>query len=295
MNNHQKTKLIDPHLHFFYLDKGNYHWLKPNNPPLWPDKSSICRDVRVDEIGSFQTIEVNGYVHLEAGFDNLAPERELECLEQNLNIKPAAKYIAFADMTLLPKDFSSKIDKLLKFNKCVGTRHILDETLLRELDLEVFKENLSLLETNHLIYELQVDSLSNNCIAFLGRLFCETNIKVVLNHAGFPAFTDTQQFTRWRGRLRDLSSMKNLHVKVSGFEMHSRSYQSSDITQTLEACVDVMGETRVMCASNFPLNTFSMSYENYWQLMFSCVNDVGSDKKLLCYDNAHTFYGFNTS
>lgn len=34
-------KFIDPHIHLFNLALGQYQWLKPENPPFWPDKNII--------------------------------------------------------------------------------------------------------------------------------------------------------------------------------------------------------------------------------------------------------------
>ncbi len=38
-------KIIDPHIHLIDLAKGQYHWLKPQNPPHWPDKHLIEKNV----------------------------------------------------------------------------------------------------------------------------------------------------------------------------------------------------------------------------------------------------------
>ena len=63
-------KLIDPHLPFFDLTKGDYHWLKPTNPPFWSDKPLIAKNFNQKDLQVSQGLELSGYVHIEAGYDN---------------------------------------------------------------------------------------------------------------------------------------------------------------------------------------------------------------------------------
>ena len=69
--------IIDPHIHLFALAQGKYHWLKPENPPFWPDKYKICRNVTEQELSLTKPLHLDGFVHIEAGFDNERPHLEI--------------------------------------------------------------------------------------------------------------------------------------------------------------------------------------------------------------------------
>ena len=43
-------KIIDPHLHLFDLKQGDYHWLKEENPPFWPDKHLIKKSFKETDL-----------------------------------------------------------------------------------------------------------------------------------------------------------------------------------------------------------------------------------------------------
>ena len=114
---------IDPHIHFFALQHGHYDWLKPNNPPYWRDKSVIARSVYERDLFKGNHATLGGFVHIEAGFDNGQPWREVVFLEQHC-VKP---FRSVANIDLRSSTSLSDIDRLKRFRSVVGLRHILDD------------------------------------------------------------------------------------------------------------------------------------------------------------------------
>ena len=127
--------IIDPHLHLFDLNKGQYHWLKAENPPFWPDKSVIAKNFREQNLKLAPPLNLAGFVHIEAGFDNQQPWREIAWLEQNCQSN--FRSVASLDITLMPEIFSQQLDKLLAYKSVVGIRHILDDEALSILELSL--------------------------------------------------------------------------------------------------------------------------------------------------------------
>ncbi len=134
-------KIIDPHLHLFELSKGNYQWLKPNNPPFWPDKAIIQSSFSESDIQLSPPFELPAFVHIEAGFDNESPWREVQWLEQTCELP--FKAIACANLLLPPAEFSRQLEKLQKNSSLIGVRHILDDEADEILSSHVIKKNLS--------------------------------------------------------------------------------------------------------------------------------------------------------
>ena len=69
---------IDPHIHFFALNEGHYGWLKPANAPFWPDKKAIAKHTTEHMLYCASLGQLGGFVHIEAGFDNERPWREID-------------------------------------------------------------------------------------------------------------------------------------------------------------------------------------------------------------------------
>ena len=51
-------EIIDPHLHLFDLEQGNYDWLKPENPPAWPDKDQIRKNYSESDLNFLLVIKI---------------------------------------------------------------------------------------------------------------------------------------------------------------------------------------------------------------------------------------------
>ena len=74
------TNIIDPHVHFFNLLDGQYTWLQGSNPPAWPNLEKIKRPISAQQLANSTDFKLKGLVHIEAGFDNSAPIKELNWL-----------------------------------------------------------------------------------------------------------------------------------------------------------------------------------------------------------------------
>ena len=243
-------------------------------------------------------VSLSGFVHIEAGFNNQQPEKEIAWLESTVDIP--FKSIATFDL-LAPVDQNKVLlKKLSQFNSFVGVRHILDDDALTILSDTTATQNFELLNSQQVIFELQV-YLSDSAIMpiLLKTIENNPNINFVVNHAGFPpyfsgAFADDErniQWQNWLSNIKHLAQYGNVWVKCSGWEMTNRQYQTSWVQSVISAIVTVFDATKVMLASNFPLTLFSTSYEGYWQQTSRLAPHKLSEN--LCLNNALLCYGFD--
>ncbi|MFT4732570.1 MAG: L-fuconolactonase [Gammaproteobacteria bacterium] len=318
--------IIDPHVHLFDLEHGEYEWLKPDSPPEWADKKRIYNSYNDSDLQKQTGFSIAGYVHIEAGFDNKQGHRELVNVEQRASLPQRS--IGFIDISLEPAEFMTELGKQLQQRSAVGIRHILEPldtieetTGLYEIALETRHEhhittllenansftNLGVLAKHNGIFELQCDVNNRELVVQIFSFFQRLpTLSIVLNHAGFAptAFDLNGQlnaaFNDWKINTQLLAQLPNICVKCSGFEMIERSYDKAQIQAVLLHCVDVFGVANVMLASNFPLCQFSLSYENYWQQNFEVLDEMieqrllyAKHKKALYFDNAFRVYQFS--
>ena len=298
-------KIIDPHIHLFNLKQGDYHWLKANNPPFWPDKSLINKTFSEDDLALDPPLELTRFVHIEAGFNNNRPWRELAFLEAVSSKQTGSKpfrAIAAIDLTESNQEFTKALAKLTELKSCVGVRHILDEQALSLLTNKQVLSNIKVLNdfakdnNQGLVFEVQLP-LSTHAAA---NALCEvisdnSDISFIINHAGFPpADIDTLDWQRWQSNLLKLSAYLHVAIKCSGWEMTDRSYQQDWLNKNLTLIVNIFGANRMMLASNFPLCLLSKnSYQAYWQSLlnsdfFQALSE--QEKSALCYNNALKWY-----
>jgi L-fuconolactonase len=282
--------IIDPHLHLFDLRKGHYHWLKPGQLPNWPDKHLIHRYFSESDLSLSAPLQLAGFVHIEAGFDNTQPWREIDWLESHCKLP--FRSVAFAD--ICAKDFFQLLDKLIRRPSVCGVRYILDKQADTLLGNELVQQNLQLLAYRRLSFDAQFSLTDSNAVAHLCQLLNRTpQLKVIINHAGWPPVPDeTERWARWQDNLRHLSQYDNVAIKLSGWELLKRQWQVADILPVLSSAMDIMGEHRVMLASNFPLCLWRSSYQQLWLDYTQNLPLAEEQLKQLCRLNAAQWYKF---
>lgn len=271
--------IIDPHLHLFNRSLGDYHWLKTQNPPFWPDKSIIQQDFSIDDLNHSlknEEIKLAGFVHIEAGFDNAQPWRELEYIASMACQKN--KTIASIDLLAPAADFQEILQKIQQYNSLNGVRHILDEQAFTILASQNAQQNFARLnQVTDFIFELQLPLADENAIKVMPLLkqsiVANKQLRFIINHAGFPPTlppptkatlpasqvhpnqvqTKQEPWCLWRKHITELAKYPNVLIKCSGWEMADRHYQMSWFSEVTRFCIDSFSINRVMLASNFPL------------------------------------------
>lgn len=277
----QSYNIIDPHIHLFDLVKGGYHWLKKENPPFWPDKEVINANFNENDLSLTSPLTLNGFVHIEAGFDNKQPWREIAWLESHCHLP--FKSVAAIDLTLTEADFKLHIAKLTAYASVVGCRHILDEQAVEILSQPTVKNNLAYLAQQNLSFDAQFsvsDGIAVDCLVTI--LKNTPQLKVIINHSGFPpAECDithhNNKWHEWLSGLEKLSQFSQCAIKCSGWEMLDRVFSLAWQQYVIQKCLNAFGEKRVMLASNFPLILLSQPYQSYWQATLLSENSERSE------------------
>ena len=286
-------QIIDPHLHLFNLAHGQYDWLRAENPPAWPDKSKICRDFNEIDLDLGPGLELAGYVHLEAGFDNQASWREIDWIERQAELP--LRTVGHLDLRLHPQAFAEGLNQLKQRQSVVGVRHIFDEAVNELAKHPNTIENLRLLAAENLHFELQFSTQNRADCEIVDDLV--TNIpelNFILNHAGFCSTNPTDAGCKASiTGLKKLAQLANLRVKSSGFEMCNRKFKPAEAARLTGVLCELFGDNRVMLASNFPLITLSMSYGDYWAQMIEALQSENLPVERLIYQNAKRIYRFD--
>ena len=261
--------IIDPHLHFFALDQGHYHWLKEDQAPFWSDKHILRHPYHEASLTLSPGTRLMGFVHIEAGFDNQQPWREIAWLESSCTLP--FKSVAGIDLTLEPDAFIEQIQALLKYQSVVGCRHILDDEAYELLTQQKVKTNLAYLANQQLSFDLQMSLRDTPAITLLVAILDDLpGLRVIINHAGWPPLNNESKteavspWQVWQENLFALSQFEQCAIKCSGWEMADRQYTKEWQLKVISACLEAFGGKRVMLASNFPLVLFTQAYDDLW-------------------------------
>lgn len=281
--------IIDPHVHLFSLSRGEYGWLKPENPPCWREKAAICRDVSEFELGA---MNLGGYVHIEAGFDNARPWREVNWLQSHCRLPVRI----VGGIALTSADFHTQLDALSAKPQVAGVRDILDARAAELLGLPLVRHRLSVIADRGLVFEAQLSLTDLHAVSQLEKVLdSNPQLSLVINHGGFPPLSDEQrayQMLRWEQSLRRLAAYPHVSIKLSGWEMMTNTVNWEWISRIIDTTLSVFGSKRVMMASNFPLVTFRMGYAAYWDCIRKRV--PAKHGEALLHSNASRIYGFQS-
>lgn len=285
-------KVIDSHLHLFNLEQGDYQWLKADNPPFWSDKKVIEKNFTEKHLHLSLPLDLVGFVHIEAGFDNQQPWREISWLESACCLP--FKSIAAVNLTLPATEFQHALLQLSRFDSVVGVRDILDDNALEYLSSLQVQDNLAQLAQHKLIFECQMPLSNIKASAQLIEIIANNpTLSVVINHAGWPPENgNSDAWTNWQKNIEKLSAFNNITIKCSGFEMANRQYTPAWQQQVIRQCITNFGLHRTMLASNFPLCLFKESYQENWLTHQKNDDFSANELELLCYKNAQRIYRF---
>jgi predicted TIM-barrel fold metal-dependent hydrolase len=281
-------KIIDPHLHLFNLQKGDYAWLKPQNPPFWPDKHLVNKSFVEADVWLRPPYQLAGFVHIEAGFDNQQPWREIDWLQQHCSLPFSS--VAFADITATT--FAEHIELLKQRKSVVGIRHILDEQAETILKSELIDQHFALLSKYELSFDAQLSLVDTPAIAQLSKLANEHKaLRIVINHGGSPPTNnDVHSQEKWELNLQKLSQCENVAIKLSGWEMSNRAWKPKHAANVVQHCMATLGDTRVMLASNFPLCLLSMPYADVWNT-YAVLPEISAQRfEKITFSNAKNWY-----
>jgi predicted TIM-barrel fold metal-dependent hydrolase len=287
-------KIIDPHLHLFNLEQGDYQWLKAGRAPFWSDKTTIEKSFTEKDLHLSSPLTLAGFVHIEAGFDNQQPWREIAWLEESCSLP--FRTIAGINLLLSTNEFQQTLEKLCQYKSVVGVRDILDENAFQYLSNPQVQINLAQLAKQHLIFECQMPLTDASATAKLINMVNNlTTLTLVINHAGCPPENvKCESWGNWLQSLQSLSHFENISIKCSGLEMINRDYSVTWQQLVIDQCLQTFGLNKTMLASNFPLCLFKSSYQNTWLAHNANEQLTTAELNLLCYKNAQRIYQIPT-
>lgn len=281
---------IDPHIHFFALDEGQYHWLKPQNPPYWPDKAEISAPIYEQDLFAQSQDQLAGFIHIEAGFDNQRPWREIQFLERHCT----QPFKAIACIDLLAPEAASHITLLSRMKSVTGLRHILDDDALTILKDPKAQWCLSHMASVGLSFEVQADIACVETVRALLHLIARCpSLKLAINHVAVaPSDTSSLSFSHWRKNVRELGLTGQVAFKFSGLEMQNRAWTWQHASTRFETLISEVDIDSIMFASNYPLSSWCMPYANLWQGYKRMSSALGKQaQQKLCLLNARAWYG----
>ena len=106
------------------------------------------------------------------------------------------------------------------------------------------------------------------------------NIQIVLDHAGLPMERTKEYFEFWRQGILTASKAENIYIKISGLGMGDNNWNVDSIRPYVLHCIDSFGPSRVIFATNWPIDSLWSSYENVVDSYLDIIQNFSSGEKI---------------
>ncbi len=117
------------------------------------------------------------------------------------------------------------------------------------------------------------------------------DVKIALNHAGFPWDRSAGGLATWRRGMRALADCANVHCKISCLCLRDGPWREEENRPIVLDVVELFGVERCMFASNFPVDGLRIGFADLFDAFARITGRFSAaDRRRLFHDNAAGFY-----
>jgi L-fuconolactonase len=240
--------IVDAHQHFWDPARGDYGWLKPDNP--------IHR--------VFSTAELRPLL-IQAGVDatilvQAAPTPEETDYMLSIARKTPWVLGVVGWIDLLAPNAADEVRRRANDPHFLGVRPMLqdleDPDWIRQTALD---PALRTITAEGLVFDALILSHQIGAIAELAAR--HPQLSIVLDHAAKPKFGNAPAMTAWARGLEELAAAPNVACKVSGLLTELPPGGSrEDVTRAVGVLFDLFGPGRLLWGSDWPVLTLSNGF-----------------------------------
>ena len=254
--------LLDTHIHL---------WQRPELEPVGVLRHRLLRQpFWVDALPSSPDVRVEGFVYVQAS----AVDIEM-CEASSVRMLRAAGHPIVGFVAHLQLDdgaTSSELARLSAVTPLSGVRRVVQG----EADRSCCRSSAFLLGATELASSgLALDVLAlPDQLSSLAQLACELpQLRIVVNHLGKPGRPAPEQ--AWYAGVDLLGSCPNVYWKLSPPMHTERDAPLSErwIARVLQTLLDAISPTRLLFASNWPVCTPLVSFEDWLRHVIAAVGD----------------------
>src|ERR1700733_15279348 len=231
--------IVDAHQHFWDPARGDYGWLKPDNP--------IHR--------VFSTAELRPLL-IQAGVDatilvQAAPTPEETDYMLSIARKTPWVLGVVGWIDLLAPDAAAEVQRRAADPHFLGVRPMLHA--------------LNAIAAEGLVFDALIRPHQIHAITELAAR--HPQLSIVLDHAAKPKFGHADAMAQWALAIEKLAAAPNVTCKVSGLLTELPAHGSKDdVARAIGVLFDLFGPTRLLWGSDWPVLTLAGDYQAWFEL-----------------------------
>jgi predicted TIM-barrel fold metal-dependent hydrolase len=269
---------IDTHVHFYDLQDPDlrYDLLQPGA------KHEIIEDIRAiqaqrywadDYLAETRFANVVKSIHVQCAGGIEDPVQETRWLQAFAD-RLGHPHGIVAEVHLARPDAESVLDRHMEFANVRGVREYRDDAYLVD---PAWQRGFSRLEQHGLVGCLHAKPETYVDVKALAAAF--PDIRICLDHAGFPRRRDRDYFDFWRQELERLAQAPNVIVKISALDICDPRWTIESWRPWVLTCIEAFGPERTVFASNWPFGRLSASYPDVIDAFAGIIRDFTPDEQ----------------
>ncbi|MGV8937281.1 MAG: amidohydrolase family protein [Allorhizobium sp.] len=284
---------IDAHCHFWALERGDYGWLRGDEPSLAP----IFRDFSPADIAPLsQSADIARLIAVQAAASEAETRYLLSLSDEHDEI---AGVVGWVDLSSL--DAPARIESLAAHPKLKGVRPMLQDI---EDDNWIItaptSAALDALGSSGLRFDALV--LPRHLAALEQFVASRPGLAVVIDHAAKPALgagADDPRHAIWSDGMTRLAAFPQVCCKLSGFLTEMRPEQCASheaalavLRPVIGQLLDWFGPERLIWGSDWPVVTLAAPHADWVSVSQILLSDLtDADRDAVFGGNAARFYG----
>lgn len=161
------------------------------------------------------------------------------------------------------------------------------------MDNAQWRKGFAYLHAYGLHFDLQTPWWHLDAAARLAHDFPDTQI--ILNHAGLPSDRSAAAIDAWRNAMRGAAACPNICVKISGIGQKDIPWTVESNGNIIRTCIELFGSSRVMFASNFPVDSLCASFDTIFNGFKQIASEYSpQEQRAMFHDNAKRIYQTKT-
>lgn len=283
----------DSHQHFWSPSRGDYTWLRADEPALAP----LQRAFLPSDLEPLLKAHGIGRTVLVQAADSVAETDFLLCLAARNDF--VGGVVGWVDLSRA--DAASTIEAWARHPQFKGVRPMLQD--LPEVDWIARAPRIDALQALVRL-GLRLDALvkPQHLPALLQFVRAWPDLQVVIDHGAKPQLAlgwDADWAPLWRRCMADLAALPQVHCKFSGLLTELQAHQRSSsaacaaaLRPVWDALLQWFGPARLMWGSDWPVVTLASSYDQWLDLAGGFIGELSpADQDAVWGGTAQRFYG----
>jgi L-fuconolactonase len=246
--------IVDAHQHFWDPARGDYGWLKSDNP--------IHRVFAPADLAPLMAgIGVNGTILVQAAPSVGETDYMLDIARTTPWVLGVVGWI-----DLLAPDAADWVRARAGDPLFLGVRPMLQDLADPDWILQpVLAPALEAIAASGLVFDALILPHQIGAITELSRRY--SKLAIILDHGAKPRLGDADAMLRWARDMETLAAMPNLACKVSGLLTElTASGTRDDVARAIGVLFDLFGAQRLIWGSDWPVLTLAGAYQDWFEL-----------------------------